>query len=891
MSTASKAMRLPASFTAVRTFQGIDEYVLSNGLKVLLFPDPSQANVTVNLTYLVGSRHEGRGEAGMAHLLEHMLFRGTTSKRDIKGLLQDKGAQFNATTWFDRTNYFETLTPTKENLAFALELEADRMINSLILQEDLSAEMTVVRNEFEMGENNPVHVLHDQVMSAAYRWHNYAKSTIGNRSDIERVPAETLRQFYQHYYQPDNAVLVVAGQFDEQSAIDLINQYFASIRKPSRALEQTYTEEPAQDGPREVVLERVGDIGSVAAAYHIPAASHDDHAALRVFMDAICDEPGGLLYQQLVETGIASELFSVVYSLCEPGMAMCFLRPIDEGQAFAIRDQFLDLIENKAADALEAKHVERIKARQLKRFRQSMTNSKEVALKLSEAIACGDWRLFFWHKEQIEKVTLEDVQRVAKRYFLRSNRTSGVFVPQTHVERVEIERVLGIDAILAELKADESLSEGEVFVASPQNIEAKVKRAKLNAWQQLAFLPKKTRGEAARSHLVIRYGYEEALVPFEEELALLPAVLWRGTTKYPFQDLRDKLDSLMTTMDLNGHAGLIVSNLKSERRHIGDALELLAHILQNPRFDAREFAVVKQREIDDYEEIKSDPQRVAFHELDRLKHPWPKNDYFYVPTFDERIATLKAMSLDRVQEAYTTLFSTQNLSLGLIGDADPAILDQASSWFNCTKNLSYERVKKRFIENDAQEVICSTKDKEMAMIAYAYNFPMRDDNDDYPVLKLANYMFGENMNSRLMNRIREREGISYGAGSWLEVGRHEEIASLNIYAMAAPQSISRAKNAVKEEWEKFLSEGVTETELRNAQESMWLSFENNLANDGYLVNALTNDLDIGRTFLWREQFFNRIKQITPEEITAALSNWWSTAKFSIVVAGDEQKMK
>jgi zinc protease len=884
-------LKLPSSFKLIRTFQGIDEYHLPNGLQILLFEDQSQANVTVNLTYLVGSRHEGRGEAGMAHLLEHMLFRGTSKVRDVKGVLQDKGAQFNATTWFDRTNYFETLTPTRENLAFALELEADRMVNSLILQEDLDAEMTVVRNEFEMGENNPVHVLHDQVMSAAYRWHNYAKTTIGNRSDIERVPAETLRRFYQYYYQPDNAVLVVAGQFNPQDALDLIDQHFASLKKPTRVLEQTYTEEPAQDGPREVVLERVGDMASITAAYHVPAASHADHAPLKIFMDSITDEPGGLIYRALVEKGVASELFSMVYSLREPGMAMCFTRPIKEDQTFSIRDQLLSLIEKTASSSLDSKQVERIKARQLKRFKQVMSNSKDVALKLSEAIACGDWRLFFWNKEQIEKVTLDDVKRVANRYFVRSNRTSGVFIPQAKIERVEIERVTDIESMLLELKTDESLSKGEVFVASAHNIEARVKRIKLNDWQKSAFLPKKTRGESARAQVIIRYAHEAVLQDYHEELALLPAILWRGTTKYSYQDLRDKLDAIMSTLDLSGHAGFLSSSIKSERKYLGQALELLAHVLQNPSFNPSEFAIVKQREIDDHEEIKSDPQRLGFQELERLKNPWPKDSFFYVPTFDERIQSLKTLSLSKVEEAYEKLVSCQNLSFAILGDTDEDILRRASHWFDAAARVPYERVKRPFIKNVVSDIICNTKDKEMAIIAYAYNFPMRDDHEDFAGLKLANYMFGENMNSRLMNRIREKEGISYGAGSWLEIGRHDEVGSLNLYAMAAPASVSRAKRAVDEEWQRFIADGVDENELKNAQESIWLSFENNLANDGYLVNTLAADLDIGRTFLWREELFTRMKQMTPKDIKRVAQKWWSKAEFSIVTAGDEAKIK
>jgi len=886
------SLNLPKSFSLVRTFQGIEEFVLSNGLKVLLFPDVSQANVTVNLTYLVGSRHEGRGEAGMAHLLEHMLFRGTHETRDIKAALQDRGAQFNATTWYDRTNYYETLTPSEENLSFALKLEADRMINSLILAEDLASEMTVVRNEFEMGENNPVHVLHDQVMSAAYRWHNYGKSTIGNRSDIERVPASTLKKFYEYYYQPDNAVLVVAGQFDRQKALELIEQFFASIKKPTRVLEQTYTEEPPQDGPRQVILERVGDMASVGLAYHIPGASHSDHAAIKVLIEAITDEPGGIIYKDLVATGRCSELFGMTYALCEPGMALCFLRPVDDDHALVIRDELQELMESRAAKTLDEEQVTRIKARQLKRFKLALSNSKDVALKLSEAIACGDWRLFFWHKEQINKVKLEDVTRVAHKYLVASNRTSGIFIPQKVAVRVAIDRVESVEDVLKDLAEDTSLKAGEVFVASASNIESLVLRKEKAAHKKAALLSKKTRGELVNAHILLRYGHEGVLTPYKEELAILPALLWRGTDKYDYQAIRDRLDALMSTLDIGGHAGLVACSIKSEREHITGAGELLAHVLKSPAFKPEEFRIVKQREIDDCEEVKSDPQRLCLQELERLKNPWPRDSIHYVESYEEKIADLKALTLSRIKEGYENLVGCQDLCLALVGDTDEGVLEYFSGVFGEAPNKpSFERISRPFIHNLVQEKSFDTPDKEMAVIAMASNFAMRDDHPDFAALKIANYMFGENMNSRLMNRIREKEGISYGAGSWLEVSRHEENASFSMYALAAPASVARACRAMKEEWERFVAEGVGDLELKNAQESIWLSFENLLASDSYLVSTLARDLEIGRNFTWRENLFLRMKKLSAADIKRAVQKWWQEARFSQVIAGDQAKIK
>src|SRR5207244_3267192 len=202
-----------------------------------LFPDPSRPTVTVNLTVFVGSRHEGYGEAGMAHLLEHMLFKGTPTNPHVPKALQERGARFNGTTWVDRTNYFETLPAKDDNLEFAIRLEADRMVNSFVRQEDLLSEMTVVRNEFEQGENSPGVLLNQRLTGVAFDWHNYGKSTIGNRSDIERVPIHKLKDFYVKYYQPDNAVLVIAGKFEEPRALELVEKYFSVLPKPKRKLD------------------------------------------------------------------------------------------------------------------------------------------------------------------------------------------------------------------------------------------------------------------------------------------------------------------------------------------------------------------------------------------------------------------------------------------------------------------------------------------------------------------------------------------------------------------------------------------------------------------------------------------------------------------------------
>ena len=253
------------------------------------------------MTYMVGSRHEGYGETGMAHLLEHMLFLQTKTRKDVKQELKDHGAEMNGSTSWDRTNYFETLNATDENLKFALELEADRMVNSKIEKPLLDTEMTVVRNEFEMGENSPDRILMQRALETAYTWHNYGKLPIGNRSDIENVPINRLASFYQKYYQPDNALLTIAGKFDETKTLAQVAALFGPIPKPTRTLDKSYTVEPTQDGERSITLRRVGDTQGIIAIYHGPAGSHPDDPVLNVLSGVLGDSPSGRLYKALVD--------------------------------------------------------------------------------------------------------------------------------------------------------------------------------------------------------------------------------------------------------------------------------------------------------------------------------------------------------------------------------------------------------------------------------------------------------------------------------------------------------------------------------------------------------------------------------------------------------------
>src|SRR5579872_1259186 len=430
---------IPAGVQKVTSIEGITEYAFPNGLHALLFPDSSQPKITVNVTYRVGSRNEGYGETGMAHLLEHMVFKSSKSGRELFKELTDRaGGFFNGTTSYDQTMYFESFNASDENLRWALDLETDRMVNMTMLKKDLDTEMTVVRNEMEAGENNPTNVLHERVLSAAYNFHNYGKTVIGARSDVEQVPIENLAAFYKKYYEPDDANLIIAGKFDESKALATIAQTLGSIPKAQRLLTQPYTVEPTQEGERQVILRRVGNTQNVIAVYHVPSALHPDMASLQVMAQILGTAQTGRLYKDLVDTRKADSVFMYASAMHDAGYVMAFAQLKPEQSIDGAAQTLLKTVEGLATDPPTQEEVDRAKTRLLKDKELAMTNSQAVALMLGGYIGDGDWRLLFLNRDEIRNVTPVDVTRVAKAYLKSSNRTLGEFIPTAAPDRAEI---------------------------------------------------------------------------------------------------------------------------------------------------------------------------------------------------------------------------------------------------------------------------------------------------------------------------------------------------------------------------------------------------------------------------------------------------------------------
>jgi len=892
----------PARLTKVTAVEGITEYRMDNGLRVLIFPDQSKPTVLVNITYLVGSRLEGYGETGMAHLLEHMLFKGTPSRSDVWKLLQDHGANFNGTTWWDRTNYYEELPASAENLDFALALEADRMVNSKIAAEDLAKEFSVVRNEFEKTENQPDIVLEDKVLATAYQWHNYGKSTIGSRSDIERVPIENLRAFYKRYYQPDNAILIVAGKFDEKRALDLVAKYFGAIPRPARKLAQTWTVEPVQDGERQVTVRRSGDVAIVELAYHGVAGADPDKVAEDAIVDILTNKPSGRLYKALVEKGIASEVSGTAYPMAEPGVILFSAKAGKNGSPREIRDTMTAIVEAFGSSPITKEEIDRWRAGFFRELDLILTETAKTGVVLSEFAAMGDWRLLYLMRDRVKTTTAEDIARVAKAYLKSTNRTLGLFHPTKEADRAPLPPVPDVAAMLKDYKgstASQADHVGEAFVATVDNIEKRTTREELPGGLKLALLPKKTKGGQVRLALTVRFGGEADIKGKVEAASLLPEMLLRGTHKHSFEQLKDKLDLLKAEVSFgHGHGSPSTVNVaqihvKTVRENLSAVIALLGEMLREPAFAKKDFESLRAEMLSKLEEQLSDPIANASVLLMQRLLPFPPDDVRYTPTVKESIERLRKVSAVDLAALHKRLWGASAAQLSVVGDFDAAAVkaDIAKAIATWKSPKPYQRIPLPFHAGMPGEDTLNTPDKEMAFVAAGQALEARDDDPAYPALTLFNYMLGGSPTSRLFLRLRQKEGISYGAFSQILAHPIDKSAFFFAGAIAAPANMDQAMTGLLAEIAAMVKTGVNDKELADAKKSYAKVWEGRIAEDDFVLGELNQGLFLGRTLTYWQDLNAKIEKLTVADVNAAVKKFIDPDKLAKVRAGDLAKKK
>ncbi|MBK7680161.1 MAG: insulinase family protein [Chitinophagaceae bacterium] len=877
------------------TVEGIKEYELTNGLRILLMPDASQTNIAVNIVYKVGSRHEGYGESGMAHLLEHMLFKQCKKFVDIKKAIADKGASANGTTWYDRTNYYEILSASDENLRWAIDMEADRMVNSKILPEELKKEFSVVRNEFEIGENYPSGVLNERVISAMYLWHNYGKSTIGSKEDIERVKAENLKVFYKKYYQPDNAVLIIAGKFDEKKALAYCQQYFGPLPKPTRKLQPTYTVEPPQDGERNVLLRRTGDIQYIGMAYHTPSLADKDYASNDALIEILTNDPSGILYKKLVETKMASKLYGYAQTLYDPGFSYFEVEVPKDKSIDSAKHVLLTAMDDLGTMNFTEEDLTRAKNIILKSIENNVSQTTDFAVSLTEYIGAGDWRLFFLYRDRIEKLTVADIQAAAKKYYKSSNRTYGIFVPDAAPDRTVVAETPDIAKLLNGYKGKEVAAQKANFENTIENIKRNTEYGVLANGGKYALLEKPTKGDKITASVILRFGDEKSLNNKSEIGGVLAEMLYSGTTTKTKEQIADELDRIKTSISFSGGSTSLSININTDKKNLSAALALLDDMLQNPKFDAKEFDRIILDTKASYETGKSDPQTLAAQKLQKMLSNYPSGHPYYASSTDESLEELAKVKLDDVKKYYHDFYGANNSVSSFVGELDKKQIKSflESSFGKWNSKETYKEVEPIYFESKAKTETINTPDKTNAMLLGGLNLNISRKHPDYAAVIIANELLGGGafLSSRIPQRLRENEGMSYGAGSFMNVEYNYNIGNWGVYAMFNPLYKGRLDSALHQEIDKAIKTGFTQDELTKSVASWQEQGRTSLGSNDNLASILRSFLQNDRDLNQYIEFDNKLKNLRLDAVNTALRKYFDKSKFVMVYGGDFEKGK
>ncbi|MDZ7590043.1 MAG: pitrilysin family protein [Rubrivivax sp.] len=885
------AAALPQGMVRVTSVEGITEYRLANGLQVLLVPDDSKPSTTVNVTYRVGSRHESYGETGMAHLLEHLIFKGTPTTQNALAEMSRRGLRANGSTSFDRTNYFASFSANDDNLRWYLGWLADSMVNSFIARKDLDSEMTVVRNEFEMGENSPGRVLLEKTRAAMYQWHNYGKSPIGARSDIENVDIPRLQAFYRQYYQPDNATLIVSGRFDGERVLAQVAQDFGAIPKPQRLLQPTYTLEPTQDGERQVTLRRVGGTPTIYMGFHMPAGPAPDFAAVEMIASVLGDTPGGRLHKRLVEKQLAAQTFAFAWDLAEPGMLWAGASLAPGQDVPAARAAMAAAIDSMASEPVTAEELERGRTQWLNGWDQGFADPERVGVALSEAIGMGDWRLFFQRRDQVRKVSLADVQRVATAWLRPDNRTVGLYLPTAQPERAPAPVRVDVAALVKDYRGDTTATVAETFDATPANLDARTQISRVGGLQ-VALLPKGTRGQAVQARLRLHYGDVDSLKGQQTVSALAASLVDKGGAGMSRQQVADAFDRLQANVSFSGSGQTLTVGITTRRERLPAVVELIGKLLRDPAYAPEPLDEARRQSLAGIESQRKEPDAVIANVLARHGNPYARGDLRHARSFDEMEQDIKAVTTEQLKAFHRRFLSAAKGEFAAVGDLDPAAVTNAlqtafADWRQPASGaLAYQRMPQPLVAVPPQRFVEVTPDKANANLMGVLALPISDRHPDYAALSLANYVFGLSQSSRLWMRIRETEGLSYSVYSLLRWSSTDDNTPWTVSAIFAPGNQPKVEAALKEELARSLKEGFTQQELDQGRTGLLNERRLSRAQDGAVAGALAQNLYLGRSFAFSQQVDDAVAKLTLDEMNAVWRKYIQPDRLVLAWGGD-----
>jgi zinc protease len=896
-------------FAHVKTAGSIDEYTLqSNGLQVLLMPEHSSPTLTFMVTYRVGSKNEVTGTTGATHLLEHLMFKGSKNHTREKGnnvdqLLERTGARYNATTWLDRTNYYENMG--SEHLATAVGMEADRMRNLLLREVDRKPEMTVVRNEFERGENSPIRALYKEIYQTAFVAHPYHHSTIGHRSDIEKVSIEKLREFYNTFYWPNNATVTIIGDFEPARALELVKKSFGAYPHSPKPIPALYTEEPEQNGPRRTLVKRAGQLGVVAVAHKIPPATHADFAAVTLMSAILADGKNSRMYKAITNKNLSTGVDGEMGIFSDPSMHIVFapLAPgakHDEVEAIIVQE-----IERLKKDGVTEVELQAAVAKNAADAAFKLDGSFGIAGNINEFISAGDWTLFYGLDEATKRVTVADIQRVANKYLTEDHSTTGWFIP---INAATAAPAAGTAKSTAKTGFKDTLSDGPYYYRDPSlnagmqtvlaaatepsggaasaatgtKIAPNAKRSKIAGVDVIAYPTGVKDVVTVRASLPA--GRAQGAGGNPAVATLTAMLLDQGTKAHDKFSIAEKLEAVGASINFRVGTDLLDISAKSLKKDAPLVLSLMAEQLRTPAFASEEFDKAKKQMAGGIKRSLENTDFRAADAFNRMTYPVGHPSRGVAP--EDMLTAIESATLADVLAFHQANYGPAAMTLVLVGDLDmPALQAEiVRSFAGWTGGKGVVRASKA-----AGPATASTQDvvmdgKTSVSVVMGQPSGLRYSDPDYQALRLATAILGSGFTGRLMANVRDKEGLTYGVGANMQ-GDMVNDGDWRISATFAPGLLDKGIASTQRQLKLWFDAGATPAEISARKSNLIGSFKVDLATTGGMAGALLSAVNRGYDVNWLDEFPTRINALSEQQVNGAIKKYLKPENMMLVRAG------
>ncbi len=880
-----------AQAVLVKTEQNIEEYTLDNGLRVILAPNDKESKIFMNMVYLTGALNDPKGKGGLAHLLEHLAFKGTQNVKgeEFQRRLDQHTLMSNASTDYYSTKYTSVIRPEKNALDEMMYLEAERM-DKLVLQEKfVPSEISIVMREREVRMDQPFSVLMDQMWKSAYGNQYLGRLPIGDLNELQSIKMNELNQFYRSWYAPNNAVMVVAGKFNKADVLSAIDKNFSSIAARSIPPQiKVPVLDSTQMANRQFVVKKGSDLGKYNIYLNGKNRKIQNALALSPYLFTM--QPSGHLYKDVVETGTATQVQSTTWLAQDFNLVFMGAVYAPNHDAKAVDDKLISSIEKK----------QNFNDTELKRIKNLIRNSQESMMSSATAVgemlsdyvvsSNGDWTQYFKDQADVQKLSVDEVNQVLSQFLIPQHRISGDILPtpedqkKAQQQKQDTEQAKTLDQIQSEPEPlkDVSVYQAEVaqFVKTSKSYleatEQKIQRGTLKNGMQYALFPTTTRDDKTYATISVNFGTAESLFNKAEIIELTAYLLLRASDQYSLQDIADK------SIEAGGRAVAAASEngmtiqITAKNEHFEDFFKYIIEVMKNPKFEQSQFDLIKSQSLSSLNRPYTEPETVAALTISRLIETYQPGDLRY--HFEPELAKkqMQAATVEQVKKLYQDFFNMDHAQIAITGQFDSkAVLKYLNKNMTAWKaKQGYARLSSSHQDYSAQKVHALAEQREFGNYQGLLTLPVGVDHPDAAALIVFSHILGDSqLSSRLAMELREKNALVYGFGSDLNLDAYSDVGALMISANYTAGKSAQVSQVVHKVLTDLLTQGVTAQELEAAKANIMKQRVTSLEDERRIHRMLNGQLERNKTMQSRALRDQEFAKLTQSDVNAVIKKY------------------